>query len=80
MKRPLIGGKDFHNFHWTRITNSRKGHGKLGEKKFLGYLMFFSWEEEENECVKGDLVVVCEEMLFMEENVCKQKSMEGSRV
>ncbi len=42
--------------------------------------MFFSWEKEENECVKGNLVVVCEEMLFMEENVCKQKSMEGSRV
>jgi hypothetical protein len=43
-------------------------------------LYFFPWEEEENECVRGELIVVCEEVLFMEENVCKQKSMEGSCV
>jgi hypothetical protein len=46
---------------------------------FGGYLLFFSWEEE-NECVKGDLVVMCEKMLFMEENVWKQKIMQGSCV
>ncbi len=40
----------------------------------------FSLEEEENECVRGKLVVMCEEMLFMEANVCKQKNMEGSSV
>jgi hypothetical protein len=41
MKRPLIRGKDFHNFHWTRRISSRRGHGKLwgGEKKI--YLVFF---------------------------------------
>jgi len=39
MKRPLIGRKDFHNFHWTRRTNSRKGHLKLwGGEKFLSYV------------------------------------------
>jgi hypothetical protein len=37
----------------------------------FGYLVFFSWEEEENECVRGELIVVCEKMLFMEKNVCK---------
>jgi hypothetical protein len=37
-------------------------------------------EEEENECEKGELVVMCEKILFMEENVCKKKSMEGSCV
>jgi hypothetical protein len=30
--------------------------------------------------VRGDIVVMCEKMLFMEENVCKQKNMEGSCV
>ncbi len=79
MRRPLIGGKNFHNFHWTRITSSRR-HGKLGKGEFCGILYFFPWEEEENECVRGELIVVCEEVLFMEENVCKQKSMEGSCV
>jgi hypothetical protein len=36
MKRPLIRGKDFHNFHWTRKTSSKRGHGKLGR-----FLFFF---------------------------------------
>jgi hypothetical protein len=36
MKRPLIEKKDVYNFHWTRRTSSRKGHGKLwGEEEFL---------------------------------------------
>jgi hypothetical protein len=39
MKRPLIGRKYFHNFHWTRRTNSRKGHGQCGENNY--YLVFF---------------------------------------
>jgi hypothetical protein len=30
--------------------------------------------------VRGELVVMCEEVLFMEKNVCKQKNMEGSYV
>jgi hypothetical protein len=40
MKRPWIGGKDFHNFHWTKRTSLRKGHEKLREEKFLGGLLF----------------------------------------
>jgi hypothetical protein len=76
MRRQLIGGKDLHNFHWTRRTNSKRGHGKLEIFFFWGYLVFFSWEEEENSCVRGELVVMCEKVLFMEENVCKQKIME----
>jgi hypothetical protein len=58
MKRPLIGGKDFHNFHWTQKTNSRRGHGKV----FC--ILYFSWEEEENECVRRELIVMCEEVLL----------------
>jgi hypothetical protein len=27
--------------------------------------MFFPWEEEENECVKGQLVIMCEKVSFM---------------
>jgi hypothetical protein len=37
MKRPWIKGKDFHNFHWTKRTSSRKGHEKLGEEDVWGY-------------------------------------------
>jgi hypothetical protein len=39
MKRPWIGGKDFHNFHWTKKTSSRKGHEKLGEEFLRGLLL-----------------------------------------
>jgi len=35
MKRPLIGGRDFHNFHWTKKTSSKRGHGKLERKEFF---------------------------------------------
>jgi hypothetical protein len=42
--------------------------------------LVFCLEEEENECVRGELFVMCEKMLFMEINVCKQKSMERSCV
>jgi hypothetical protein len=48
----------------------------VGEKFFC----VFSLEDEENECVKGELIVMCEEMLFVETNVYKQKSMKGSYV
>jgi hypothetical protein len=51
MKRPWIGGKDFHNFHWTKRTSSRRGHEKLGEEEFVGvfFLCYFSWEGEEKD-------------------------------
>jgi len=39
MRRPWIGGKDFHNFHWTKRTSSRRGPKKLGGKEFLGGLL-----------------------------------------
>jgi hypothetical protein len=61
MRRLLIGGKDFHNFHSTRKINSRRGHGKLEGRG-----------GEENECVKGELVVMCEEVLFIEK-MCANK-------
>jgi hypothetical protein len=52
--------------------------GSLGEKFF--FILCFSWEKEDNECVRGKLVIMCEELLFMEENVCKQKNMERGYV
>jgi hypothetical protein len=52
--------------------------GSWGERNF--FYLVFSLEEEENECMKGELVVMCEEMLSMKANVCKQKNMEGSCV
>jgi hypothetical protein len=39
MRRPWIGGKDFHNFHWTKRTSLRKGHEKLGEEDVWGFLL-----------------------------------------
>jgi hypothetical protein len=43
----------------------------LGERSFFLISCFFL-DEEENECVKGELIIMCEEVLFMETNVCKQ--------
>jgi hypothetical protein len=40
MERPLIGGKDFHNFHWKRRISSKRGHGELGVKGVV-YCVFF---------------------------------------
>jgi hypothetical protein len=44
MKRPWIRGKNFHNFHWTKTTSSRRGHEKLQEEEFhVGglFIVFF---------------------------------------
>jgi hypothetical protein len=78
MRRPLIRRKDFHNFHCTREQAQGRVMGNLAKRSFFNYMFFL--EEEENECVRGELVVICEEVLFMEANVCKQKSMGGSCV
>jgi hypothetical protein len=40
-------------------------YGKLGKKNF--YLVFFG--EKEDECVKGKLIIMCEELMFMKANV-----------
>jgi len=49
MRRPLIRRKDFHNFHWTKKTSSKRVMKRLGKRGFI----FFFLEEEENECVRG---------------------------
>ncbi len=66
-------------------TSIRQGEQVQGEvmKSLCGnslvYLVFFL-EEVGNDCVKGKLIFMCEEVLFMEANVYKQKNMEGSCV
>jgi hypothetical protein len=41
----------FRNFHWTRRTSSRRGHGRLIKEEW--YLVcFFHGKKEENECVR----------------------------
>jgi len=55
-----------------------KGSWKMWVKK--KFILCFSSEEGKNECVKGTLVVMCEEMVFIEKNVCKQKNMKGNYV
>ncbi len=68
----MIRGKDFHNFHWTRRITSKRGHGKLGKKQ--NYLLFFL--EKRRMSVRKKLVVMCEEILFMEVNGVQIKKYE----
>jgi hypothetical protein len=63
-----------------RISTTSIGQGEKTWVRRIFCILCFVWEEEENECVSGELVVMCEKMLFMEENVCKQKNMEGNCV
>jgi hypothetical protein len=44
--------------------------GSLGRNEFY-FVFFFPCEKEENECVRGELVIMCEEMLFMEKKIVK---------
>jgi hypothetical protein len=67
----------FPNFHWTRRTSSRKGHGGL--PKGEGSILCFGKEKEENECVRKKLILMCGKVLFMEK-MCVNKSMERSCV
>jgi hypothetical protein len=41
MRRPWIGGKDFHNFYWTKKISSRRGDEKF--EQFLGGLLLASF-------------------------------------
>jgi hypothetical protein len=77
MRRPLIGGEGFPNFHWTRRTSLRRGHGGL--PKGEGSILCFGKENEENECVRKRLILMCEKVLFMGK-MCANKSMEISYV
>jgi hypothetical protein len=43
--------------------------------KGIFFYLVFSLKKEKNKCVKGKLVIICEQMLFMEAMVCKQKIM-----
>jgi hypothetical protein len=62
----------FPNFHWTRRTSSRRGHRRLTKREVVP-CVFFLRKKEENECVKGKLVLMCEIMLFMEK-MCANKT------
>jgi hypothetical protein len=68
-------------FSTTSIGQGKQIQGRVmenvGGKKIY---RVFSLEEEENECVRENLVVMCEKVLFMEVKVCKQKNMEGNCV
>ncbi len=67
----------FLNFHWTRRTSSRRGHGSL--RKGEGNILRFEKEKEENECVRKKLILMCGKVLFMGK-MCANKSMERSCV
>jgi hypothetical protein len=70
MRRPLLGGKDFQ----TSIGQGEQAQGGVmgGLPKEEWYLVCFSKEKEENECVREELVLMCEKMLFMEK-MCVNK-------
>jgi hypothetical protein len=63
----------FPNFHWTRRTSSRRGHGGL--PKVEGSILCFGKEKEEKECVRNRLILMCGKVLFMGKT-CVNKSME----
>jgi hypothetical protein len=44
------------------------------QKKKNGILCVFQGKKEENECVREELILMCEKVLFMEKNVCKQRA------
>jgi hypothetical protein len=59
----------FRNFHWTRGTSSRKGHGGLPKEK--GVSCVEKRGKEENECVRKILVFMCAKVAH-EKDVCKK--------
>jgi hypothetical protein len=59
----------FQNFHWTRETSSRKGHGDLQKKK--GIFCVGRRGKEENECVRKILVLMCARVVHGKD-VCKK--------
>ncbi len=71
--------EEFAQLPLDKENKFKEGSWKAWWREFI-FILCFSSKEEENECVRGDIVVMCEKMLFMEENVCKQKNMEGSCV
>jgi len=65
----LRGG--FRSFHWTRETNSKKGHGGLLRER--GVSCVGEREKEENECVRKRLVLMCGKVLFMKKMCARNK-------
>jgi hypothetical protein len=61
----------FQNFHWTRGTSSRKGHGGLLRERGVSYVG--GRGKEENECVRKRLVLMCGKVLFMEKMCARNK-------
>jgi hypothetical protein len=73
-KEAIDWREGFLNFHWTRRTSSKRGHGRL-TKRGVVYCVFFRGKKEENECVRGKLVLMCGRMLYMEK-MCANKEHE----
>jgi hypothetical protein len=61
----------FSNFHWTRRTSSRKGHGSL--PKGEGSILRFGKEKEENECVRKKINSYVWKGVVYGKDVCKQE-------
>jgi hypothetical protein len=78
MRRPLIGAKDFN----TSIRQGEQGQGGVKEA-YQGRrirVFFFRKKEEENECERKKLVLMCENVVHGKKNCVQTKSMEGSCV
>jgi hypothetical protein len=75
----LIGRKDFHNFHWTKKTNSKRGHGKIwgGVKNFLSCVFGKGGEWV---CERKINLLCVKKCCSWKQIVCKQKSMEKNYV
>jgi hypothetical protein len=65
--------EEFSQFPLDKENKLNEGSWKTWARRVFCILCFF-WKEKKNECVRGKLVVMCEEVLYMEKNVCKKKT------
>jgi len=61
----------FRNFHWTRGTSSKKGHGGLPRERRVSCVG--GRGKEEKECVRKRLVIMCGKVLFMKKMCARNK-------
>jgi hypothetical protein len=68
----------FPQFPLDKENKLMEGSWKMWVKMI--FILCFYLEEEENECEREAIVVICEKMLLMKKKKCKQKSMERNCV
>jgi hypothetical protein len=52
----------------------KEGSWEAYQKKEWTLCVFFWGKKEDNEYVRGELILMCERMLFIKKKVCKQRA------